>query len=238
MKKILLFLVLVLAAINVTAQDQVIHYKKDSKRTYFRVTTEGTDMYYMTFNTQNGKINPSFTNSNQYFKSGYDKINVPEKVFDMQSDDIDDDYREIVEEKPSNVFIEASVKFGDSKDISARSLSKIKSSSKLKVGSYYKLFEVTRAEDTSLLGGYVICQVVDRRKSNILGSEGRLVLRPISIERLDGSQVRVTPTDIHKRGKNRTNVKFWTSLVSLIPAFIPGTGAVIKQGESIKLRLE
>ena len=52
------------------------------------------------------------------------------------------------------------------------------SSSNLYTGSAYKLFTVTQAQDPSLVGQPVICQVLDRRKSNIFGSEGRLSLLP------------------------------------------------------------
>lgn len=111
----------------------------------------------------------------------------------------------------------------------------ISSSSDINVGSSYYLFEVMEAEDSSLIGKPVVCQVIERRKSNILGSEGRLILRPLYIEK--GSlQIPISSSDIYRRGLNRTNIKFWFSPL-IVPLFIPGTGAKILPNEKILLNL-
>ena len=109
----------------------------------------------------------------------------------------------------------------------------ISSSSKIETGKNYYLFEVTQAEDTSFIGKPVVCQVLERRKSNILGSEGRLRLRPLYIEK-GTLQIPLVPNDIYRRGLNRTNVKVWT----LIPWFIAGSKAQIKPEEEIVLTLD
>ena len=64
----------------------------------------------------------------------------------------------------------------------------IRSSSKLEIRKNYYLFEVIQAEDTSLIGKPVRCQIIERRKSNLSGLEGRLILRPLYIEK-DSLQV-------------------------------------------------
>lgn len=112
----------------------------------------------------------------------------------------------------------------------------ISTSSGLKCGKQYKLFEVIESDDSSLVGKPVVCQVLETRKSNILGSEGRLTLRPLYIEK-DGIQIPLIPNDIHRRGLNRTNVKFWTSIL-IIPVFVAGSRAEIKPEEDIVLTLE
>lgn len=223
-------------AINVSAQEQVIFYKKTSNRTYFRVATEGSEeCYYITYNTNDGNINPRFTRETEYYKKGYDKIKTEEKILPMEDSSVKDiHYEQIASDNRKSEFMAASVKCLDSKDISVKAISKITTSSKLKVGSYYKLFEVSEAQDKSLIGCYVVCQVIERKKSNLSGSEGRLTIRPICVEKQDGTQLRLQPTDILRRGLNRTNVKIWT----LIPVFIAGSKAKINIEESIKLRLE
>ena len=109
----------------------------------------------------------------------------------------------------------------------------ITTSSNLEVGKNYYLFEVTQAKDTSLIGKPVVCQIIERRKSNLSGIEGRLILRPLYIE--TGSRhVTLVQNDIYRRGLNRTNVKIWT----LIPWFIAGSRAEILPDEEIILTLD
>lgn len=110
------------------------------------------------------------------------------------------------------------------------------SSSNLYTGSAYKLFTVTQAQDLSLVGQPVVCQVLDRRKSNIFGSEGRLSLLPLYVETPSGPRS-LQPVPVMRRGLNRTNVKFWTGIF-IIPLFIPGTGAKILPGETFTLTLQ
>lgn len=85
-------------------------------------------------------------------------------------------------------------------------------------------FKVYDAQDKELIGCPVICQVLQVRKSNIMGSEGRLVIRPLYIKKGD-EKINVFG-DIYARGLNRTNVKFWLTFLPPI-IFIPGTGAKI-----------
>ena len=114
--------------------------------------------------------------------------------------------------------------------------SSIESSSSLEIGKNYYLFVVKKAEDTTLIGKSVICQIIEKRKSNISGSEGRIILRPLYVEK--GSlQVPIIPNDIIRRGLNRTNFKFWTSFL-IIPIFIAGSRAEIKPDEEIIMTLD
>ena len=113
----------------------------------------------------------------------------------------------------------------------------IKSSSDIEVGKNYHLFEVIEAEDSGLIGKSVVCQVIERHKSNLTGLEGRLVLRPLYIE--NGSQqIPLVQTDIFRRGKNNSNVKEW--LIYIFPPlwFIAGSGAKIEPNERFIMTLE
>lgn len=92
-------------------------------------------------------------------------------------------------------------------------------------GQRANLFHVVRASNTNLVGCPVTCEVVSTRKSNIGGAEGRLVIRPLFVTAKDGSRVELNHDDIYLRGKNRTNVKFWTQIVFFPMAFVPGSGA-------------
>jgi hypothetical protein len=112
----------------------------------------------------------------------------------------------------------------------------IRSSSNIEIGKIYYLFEVTQAEDASLIGLPVACQVVDIRKSNLSGSEGRLILRPQYVES-GAKQIPLVHNDIYRRGLNRSNVKFWLSIF-VIPMFIAGSGAEITPDEEIVLTLD
>ena len=145
----------------------------------------------------------------------------------------------LVEESPVDVkYKEAMPKNRGSNQILVRTINggSIKSSSSLEEGKCYYLFEVKQAEDTALIGKPVICQIVAMRKSNILGSEGRIILRPLYIEK-GSQQIPIVANDIYRRGLNRTNIKFWTSFL-VIPIFIAGSGAVIEPDEDICLTLD
>ena len=145
----------------------------------------------------------------------------------------------VLEEFPVNVeFKEAASMPRSLNQIVVQTIdgSSIKSSSSLKIGKSYYLFEVKQAEDTTLIGKPVVCQIIARRKSNISGSEGRLILRPLYVDK--GSiQVPLVPNDICRRGLNRTNFKFWTSFL-VIPIFIAGSGVKIMPEEHIILTLD
>lgn len=112
----------------------------------------------------------------------------------------------------------------------------ITSSSQLSPGKCYLLFEVIHAEDPSLIGCHVSCRILERRKSNISGSEGRLAILPLYIKTPSGNK-NVRPVPIMRRGKNISNVKFWTFPL-IVPIFIPGTGAKILPHEIFTLILE
>lgn len=111
----------------------------------------------------------------------------------------------------------------------------IGTSSRLEVGKCYYLFTVAEAEDTALIGKRVACEVIERRKSNISGSEGRLRLRPLYVEN-GTQQIPLVPNEIYRRGLNKTNAKFWLSFL-VIPLFVPGTGAIIRPEEMIVMTL-
>ncbi|MBQ8157576.1 MAG: hypothetical protein IJ081_00965 [Prevotella sp.] len=135
-------------------------------------------------------------------------------------------------------FAEAEPLMKSAKQIVTRAIygKTISTSSELETGKNYYLLEVTQSEDTSLIGKPVVCQIIEKRKSNISGSEGRLRIRPLYIEK-GNQQVPLKQHDIYRRGLNRSNVKAWTAFL-LIPAFIPGSRAEIRPEEYIILTLD
>lgn len=142
-------------------------------------------------------------------------------------------------QKPQNVidFKDALPLQKSSNQIVVRTIDNktISTSSHLTTGQNYYLFEVVQADDSSLIGKPVICKVIDIRKSNISGSEGRMFLQPLYVEK-GTVQIPLAPNAIYRRGKNLTNVKFWLSFL-IVPVFIPGSGAKIKPEEFIILNL-
>lgn len=104
-------------------------------------------------------------------------------------------------------------------------------------GVRINVLEVKKSQDESLMGCPVTCQIMERRKSNILGSEGRLIIRPLYITKQDRSKVYCVNSDIFVRGLNRTNVKFWTSFF-LPMLFVPGSGAKIMPEDRFIVRIE
>ena len=105
----------------------------------------------------------------------------------------------------------------------------VTSKMKFAVGSEFQPLKVISAEDQSLVGMPIVCRIVERRKSNMKGQEGRLVLRPLYIQCYD-RQVALEHDDIYLRGKNRCNVKFWIPI-----AFWAGGGAKMPKDATYKL---
>lgn len=91
------------------------------------------------------------------------------------------------------------------------------------IGKKGAMFKVVRARDADLRGCEVYARVLECRKSNLSGSEGRLIIRPLYILDKDGNKISVYG-DIYIRGLNRSNIKF---ILWFVPVmwFIPGGGA-------------
>ena len=85
------------------------------------------------------------------------------------------------------------------------------------------LFKVHSSNYEGLRRCDVYAEVLECRKSNLSGSEGRLIIRPLYIKTKDGGRIYVHG-DIYLRGLNRTNVKFWLGFIPFM-WFVPGTGA-------------
>ena len=140
-------------------------------------------------------------------------------------------------EKSNAHFVEAAPLQNKSKQVIVKPIhgSSISTSSGLEVGKNYFLFEVVKCEDVSLKGKRVACQVMVSKKSNLSGAEGRLVLRPLYIEK-DLEQIPLVPNDIYRRGLNRTNVKYLV-IPTIVGIIIAGSRAEIKSHEEIALTL-
>lgn len=84
------------------------------------------------------------------------------------------------------------------------------------------LFKVYKAKDRSLKNCIVYAQVIESRKSNLSGSKGRMIIRPLYILDNNGNKISVYG-DIFLRGLNRANVKM---IFFFIPFmwFVPGGG--------------
>ena len=108
------------------------------------------------------------------------------------------------------------------------------SSSNVILNEVEPFFVVSSALDKDLKGCPVKCKVTQVRKSNISGSEGRLIIHPLYIKK--GNEKVKVFGDIYVRGKNRTNVKFW---LGFLPPmwFIPGTGAKIYKDDCFTIYL-
>lgn len=127
----------------------------------------------------------------------------------------------------------------DEKTIIAKPISGviISTNAGFEAGEVSMLLQVTKADDKSLVGEKIACEIIESRRSNISGAEGRLILRPLYIFTKDKRLIHLLPTDIHRRGKNFQCGKFWLSPL-IIPIFVPGTGARIFPNEEFVLRLE
>ncbi|MBO4611728.1 MAG: leucine-rich repeat domain-containing protein [Bacteroidaceae bacterium] len=101
-------------------------------------------------------------------------------------------------------------------------------SSNVNLNDIKPFFTVVNAPNKDLIGCPVTCKVLQVRKSNISGSEGRLIIRPLYINK-GGEKIKVSG-DIHVRGLNRSNFKFWLSFLPPV-WFIPGTGAKIEDSD-------
>ena len=90
-------------------------------------------------------------------------------------------------------------------------------------GTPEPLFKVHKASDRSLKNCKVYAKVIECRKSNLSGAEGRMIIRPLYILDNDGNKISVYG-DIYLSGINRSNIKM---IFCFIPFmwFVPGGGA-------------
>ena len=111
--------------------------------------------------------------------------------------------------------------YDDNNDIIIKPIQTI-SSSTVEENDVKQLFEVVNAPDKTLIGCPVVCKVVQVRKSNMSGSEGRMIIRPLYINK-DGEKIDVID-DIHLIGTNCCNPKIYLFFIPPL-WFIPGGGA-------------
>lgn len=231
MKQNLLFLVMFLCAINVLAQ-KTVYVKLLDNRAYYKVEREGKDnLYYSIIRDQAFNVRNFEYFGNRIKAQRYENVNADELLFDDAVKLIQSATKEITNVPKAKKTIE------DLKEIIAKPIHRICTSSGYTIGKDYRLFEVGNALDKKLIGCNIMCRIVEKRKSNISGSEGILIIRPLYIINNDGTKKHLQPTDIVKRGLNRANIKFWLAPL-VIPMFIPGTGASISETEELELRTE
>ena len=108
-------------------------------------------------------------------------------------------------------------------------------SSNVEMDQVEAFFSVVEAPDKDLIGCLVVGNVIEVRKSNISGSEGRLRVRPLFI--VKGKEKISVCSDIYVRGKNISNAKFWLSFFLPPVWFVPGTGAKIYTTDRFAIHL-
>lgn len=220
MRKFILSVVITVVSIVSVHAQKTIYHKIQGEKAYYRVEEVGKATKYYKRSLVKGKATQNFeAASNKISQKNYEKINANESIL------------------RTGMPIDSSAILHDEKDITACSVMEINTSSEIEVGEKIRLLQVKEASNKELIGCDIMCQIIEKRKSNISGSEGRLTIRPLYIVNKDNQPVRLLPTDIHKRGKNRANVKFWTSIV-MVPMFIAGSKAEIEQNETFELRME
>ena len=123
-------------------------------------------------------------------------------------------------------FAQSKITAGKNPDV------EVTSKKRYAVGSEIQALKVISADDQSLVGKPIVCRVVETRRSNMSGHEGRLVLRPLFIQ-ADGKQLELDRDDIYLRGKNRCNIKFWIPI-----AFWAGGGAKMPEDATYTLYIK
>lgn len=236
--KRLLFMLLVLSFVTgISAQE--IYVKRTSGKDFYRVTYING---YTRYATLSHSVEPTLKNLKDsdasISRKTYLKVDAEEELVSStpahtDSPSMDASLSPFRPETSANVDAVLDAKRILAKPIPYRTIA---SYVPYQPGENYELLRVTSAADSSLVGCNIVCQILDRRKSNIGGSEGRISLLPLFINTPNG-KLPLSPTSIHRRGLNRVNAKFWTSIF-VIPIFIPGTRAQLLPTETVFLRLE
>ncbi|MBR1520169.1 MAG: hypothetical protein IJ635_02920 [Bacteroidaceae bacterium] len=240
MKKIILTFIAVLSFTAVSAQIQVFA-KKSGKHTYYRIQRDhGAPSYAQLMSREEPTAKNLLDIDNRISAKTYQKIEEAEiEIPVSEKREIKLAYGNTRKAKAAWVSTFEVASNNRKKEILVQVNSKfpVTSSTPFKIGGKYSIFQVIEADDSQIVGCSVICQILDKRKSNINGSEGRLSLMPLYVETNDGKQIPLQSIPIMRRGLNRSNVKFWLSPL-IIPIFVPGTGAKILPDETITLILE
>lgn len=240
MKKFLFVFVLSLVSfVSINAQNICIKFGSDA--TYYKI--ENRNGKFSCFKINNDTFNDSTISIFNAYKDNkikensyipnfiYKRAILPEYQLIGDSAIISDNIQiTINENKPVEDLYDSTFIECQSKEI-------IKSKTKYQSNQFYKLFTVTNSYNKNYIGCDVICKILDRRKSNLSGSEGRIVISPLFID-YNGQRIYLDHTPIIKRGKNRTNVKAWLSGIAFPLYYIAGQGAKIKTDEKIYIQLK
>lgn len=257
MKKILaLFAFAFAVTANVEAQEQEIYYKQTEKKTFFRVSQEGTeDKYYYMFNSKNNGI-PSFEGNKEIsFKNAYDKINVEEQRYVFQSADAEtSSVIETVTETNNTLMKEeidspsstktSKVQISEDKKLKLRSGSLIPleatknvRASNVKVGDAVEFMvsrDVMVGDEVAIPRGTLVeGKVTLAKKSSAFGTKGRL---GIDIKNMiyNGQNIPLTHSTVSIEGKNRTTLSVLLFLFVTMPAaFITGSRAEMPAGYEV-----
>jgi hypothetical protein len=236
MKKLSLFVFLLFSFVQIFAQNfDKCYAKKGEKHILYHIIRGDKDKYYKVYNDKNQKFWSVVDKGASYLiefhisKNKYDAEEVGETEITRDdvvklcstsnfsnSGNLNNNYSE-----STSVIVLAK------DEVLVRKIESVKvtSSSPHEYGMDYPIFRVVKAEDKSLIGDEIVCKIVEKRKSNLSGAEGRLTIRPLYIIDSKKGKIRLMPTDIFLRGKNRANVKTWFQFPVFPLFFIAGSGA-------------
>lgn len=263
MKKILaLFAFAFVVTANMEAQEQEIFYKKTDKKTYFRVSQEGTkDKYYYMFNPKNNDT-PNFKGNKELsFKNAYDKITVQEQRYEFPNADVETSSvadpcsaTETVSETNNTLMQEeidsssntniSKVQRSEGKEFKLRSGSLIPleatknvRASNVKVGDTVEFMvsrDVMVGDEVAIPRGTLVeGKVTLAKKSSSFGTKGRL---GINIDNMifNGQNIPLTHSTVSIEGQSRSALSVILFLFVTIPAaFIPGTRAEMPAGYEV-----
>lgn len=238
---------------NVEAQEQKIYYKKTEKKTYFRVSQDGTkDKYYYMFNSKNNET-PSFEGNKEIsFKNAYDKINVQEQRYEFLNTDAETS--SVIEtatetnntpdvDSPSSTKM-SKVQISEGKEFKLRSGSLIPleatknvRASKVKVGDAVEFMvsrDVMVGDEVAIPRGTLVeGKVTLAKKSSSFGTKGKLGIN-INNMIFNGQYIPLTHSTVSIEGQNRTALSVILFLFVTIPAaFIPGSRAEMPAGYEV-----
>ena len=239
MKKYILILVALITSLGVYAQYrehgdvQSVECKRSGGYYYSKILLQNNRLL---FSKLPNKYTPSLKNVLD-FDASFSKA---EEISESEYSSIDATpfQIEVVHQNDTRVIFADNPDIDDDEIVAIKTRDKaVNTSAGLGVGADYELLQVQAAKDPALVGCPIVCNVLESRKSNASGAEGRLIIRPLYIKTKDGSKVRLEHDDIYKRGLNRSNVKAWTCW-TIVMLFVPGTRAEITDYDEFVLRLD
>lgn len=242
MKRIYLIIVVVAISLTSSAQKKQalhsnfakkeIYYKQDGTTYYLKVNYEGTTEYYQMDKKHSLSIFNILQNADNCTSMYYDIISMKPRQIDINANVYQDQ-----DNTSNNSTIDYYKSAEKAISVCKKSGIEITSHSKFTVGGEYLLFQVKSSNNEELIECDVACKVVEIRKSNVSGAEGRLTICPLYIIDKNNNRIELEHDYLLIRGKNRTNIKTFTSFL-LFPSLIPGEGAKVKDTDEFVFNIK